>query len=312
MPAVRESAPSLPAVSQARTAVYMDTLVTIEVVEPAPDDVAARIEAAFGWFARVEAVCSRFDPESDLSQLCRQPGVEVRVDPLLYRAIEFALSVARASGGAFDPTVGRTLAAQGFDTNYRTGERTVSEAAATGGLDDVVLDASARTVLLRRPLTLDLGAVAKGFAIDLAAHELRGCPNFAINAGGDLYLAGNNPDGEPWRIGIRHPRIPEAILTEVAVSGVAVCTSGDYDRPRPDGQPGHHIVEPRSGRSASGVASVTVIALTAMLADALGTAAFVLGPERGIAFLEAQGVDGLIISADLAQHATSEFHRRLV
>lgn len=297
--------------SHSRTAVYMDTLVTIEVVDPAPGDVVARIDAAFGWFERVERACSRFDRASDLSELCRQVDVAVRVDPLLYRAIEFAMAVARASGGAFDPTVGRVLTAQGFDKNYRTGERVAGDGAADAGLADIVLDGREGTVLLRRAVSLDLGAVAKGFAIDLAAHELEGCPNFAINAGGDLYLSGSNAEGRPWRIGIRHPRIAGAIVAELAVSGVAVCTSGDYDRPRPDGQAGHHIVEPASGNAAGSVASVTVIAPTAMLADALGTAAFVLGPERGIAFLQSQGVDGLIISPGLEQHMTAEFARHL-
>ena len=85
---------------------------------------------------------------------------------------------------------------------------------------------------------------------------------------------------------------------------MAVCTSGDYERRGPTGE-GHHLIDPQSGASADAVASVTVIAPTAMVADALATAAFVLGPTRGLRFLEAQGVDGLIYSSALERYATS-------
>lgn len=295
-----------------RARVFMDTLVTIEVSDPDSAAVAARIDAAFAWFARVESVCSRFDPASDLRRLCATPGVPVAVEPLLFRAIEFALAVARASVGAFDPTVGGTLTRQGFDTNFRTGERVVLSEPTGADLDDIMLDSDAGTVTLQRPLLLDLGGVAKGMAIDLAAQELRPCRDFAINAGGDVYLAGQNPGGHPWRVGIRHPRIDDAIIAEVAVSGMAVCTSGDYERRRPGNHEGHHIVEPATGASATSCASVSVVAPTAMFADALGTAAFVLGPHAGIDFLEAQGADGFIVSSDLREYATEGFSKWLV
>jgi thiamine biosynthesis lipoprotein len=214
--------------------------------------------------------------------------------------------------GAFDPTVGGTLTRQGFDTNFRTGERVVLSEPTGADLDDIMLDSDAGTVTLQRPLLLDLGGVAKGMAIDLAAQELRPCRDFAINAGGDVYLAGQNPGGHPWRVGIRHPRIDDAIIAEVAVSGMAVCTSGDYERRRPGNHEGHHIVEPATGASATSCASVSVVAPTAMFADALGTAAFVLGPHAGIDFLEAQGADGFIVSSDLREYATEGFSKWLV
>jgi thiamine biosynthesis lipoprotein len=157
-----------------------------------------------------------------------------------------------------------------------------------------------------RPLVLDLGAVAKGLAIDLAARELAPLRDFAIDAGGDLYLGGRGPGGRPWRAGIRHPR-EDGILRRLAVTDAAVCTSGDYERRAPEPQHGHHLIDARTGASVETVSSATVIAPTAMVGDAFATAAFVLGPSAGLSFLAGQGVEGLIVSASLEQHATPGF-----
>jgi thiamine biosynthesis lipoprotein len=151
--------------------------------------------------------------------------------------------------------------------------------------------------------------VAKGLAIDMAARELRSFEHYAIDAGGDLYLAGRNASGAPWSVGIRHPRDEHQVIESLRVSNRAVCTSGDYERRSAREDDGHHIMDPRTGVSANGVASVTVVAPTAMLADALGTAAFVLGPAEGIRFLERQGVDGLIVSTTLERFSTPGMSR---
>jgi thiamine biosynthesis lipoprotein len=108
-------------------------------------------------------------------------------------------------------------------------------------------------------------------------------------------------------VGIRHPRWPGALIASLRLSNRAVCTSGDYERPAPDGVSGHHIIDPRHGASPAAVASTTVIAPTALAADALATAAFVLGPREGLTFLDRVGVEGLIVGADLACHATAGF-----
>ncbi len=299
--------------SYVASAVFMDTLITIEVVRPeARSGYAERVQQAFGWFGQVEKLCSRFDETSELSRLSASPpGVPVTVSPPLFELVSFALSVARASSGAFDPTVGRDMEMSGFNRNYLTGERKKSEAEASerSSYRDILLDPSGRTVTLTRPLVLDLGAVAKGFAIDLAAEELRPFQDYAINAGGDILARGLSPEGTPWRIGIRHPRQPEALIDTFTVSDAAVCTSGDYERPRPDGGPGHHLLDPVTRQAVAEVASVSVVAPTAMLADALSTAAFVLRAERGLDLLESQNVEGLIVSPDLQKFETKGLSR---
>lgn len=156
---------------------------------------------------------------------------------------------------------------------------------------------------------IDLGAVAKGLAIDLAARELRAFAGFAIDAGGDVFVGGVSSQGEPWSIGIRHPRLHDALIASVRVADLAVCTSGDYERPAQDGTDGHHVLDPRSGASPDAVASATVVALSAMLADALGTAAFVLGPAEGIRLFERLEVQGLIVTPALERYETPGFRR---
>ena len=295
----------------------MGTFVTIDVVDDGQatertlaerEDAVAR---AFSWFRTLEATCTRFDPNSELMQLAAAAGRPVSVSPLLFEAVRFALEVASDTDGAFDPTVGRTMESRGFNREHRTGE-TVQSPIGAGDqpvtFRDVEIDERTHSITLHQPLILDLGAIVKGLAVDMAARELAALRNFAIYAGGDLYLSGTNARREPWAIGIRHPRDEAAIFEAVRVSDAAVCTSGDYERRSPaDG--GAHIVDPRDGRPASRAASVTVIAPTALVADALATAAFVLGPEDGLRLLARQGVEGLIVTPDLARHATGGFGR---
>ena len=294
-----------------RSAALMGTVVTIHIVSdgPDPDQTAQReqaVERAFEWFYRVEECCTRFEPHSEVMRLAAQVGVPVRVSAILYQAAQFALAVAKESDGAFDPTVGYAMEARGFNREYRTGKpiRSSVDGGHSVSYRDVCLDADRHTITLLRPLILDLGAVAKGLAVDLAARELQHFQNFAINAGGDLYLGGCNPDGEPWSIGIRHPRQDKELIDSIRVSDRAVCTSGDYERRSSEEDGGHHILDPRTAASADAVASVTVVAPAAMLADAVATAAFVLGPADGIELFDRLGVDGLIITPRLERHAT--------
>jgi thiamine biosynthesis lipoprotein len=296
----------------------MGTVVTIQVAGhgSSSSERGEREEAvarAVGWFRRIEEACTRFEAGSELRRLSAQIGSPVPVSSLLYEAVQFALRVAEESGGAFDPTVGQAMQARGFDREFRTGQAVPAPANPSGPVSyrDVHLDPEQRTITLDRPMVLDLGAVAKGLAIDLAARELQPCHNFLINAGGDLYLGGRNAGDQPWSVGVRHPRDEQKLIETLHVSDAAVCTSGDYERRLPGSNRDHHIMDPRSGTSALTLASVTVIAPSAMVADVLATAAFVLGPREGLAFLDGHGVDGLLITPTLERHLTSGMRQRV-
>jgi thiamine biosynthesis lipoprotein len=278
-----------------RTQLAMGTFVSIEV--DAPEAVVAR---AFEWFRQVEAVCSRFDECSELRRL--PVGVKARASPMLFEAVHFAVQVAEETQGAFDPTVGSRMAARGYNRHYLTGLSGHAPGTNDASYRDIELDAELRTILLKRELTLDLGAVAKGLAVDAAARELLPFRDFCIDAGGDIYVGGCNGTGERWRVGIRHPLHADQLVERLQLSDCAVCTSGCYER-------GAHILDPRDDATVGRVASATVIAPQAMLADALATAAFVLGPHQGIELLERMGMQGLLITSDLERHATEDFGR---
>jgi thiamine biosynthesis lipoprotein len=297
----------------------MGTVVTIDVVGHDRSARARRsrdlaIERAFAWFDRVESVCSRFDAGSELRRLCATSGVDVVVSPMLFEAVRFAVAVAEETQGAFDPTVGARMEARGFNRDYRDGAvvRSGVSDAEPVSYRDVVLNESARSVRLKRAVLLDLGAVAKGLAIDMAVQELRPLANFVVDAGGDLYLGGHNADELPWTVGIRHPREPNALLTRVALSDAALCTSGDYERRVERDAQGadsveHHLLDPTAGESPRDAISASVIAPTAMVADALGTAAFVLGCRAGLTLLEHHGLRGCLVDAQLARHTTPDW-----
>jgi len=280
-----------------RTEVLMGTLVTIRVVRPGA---SAALERAFEWFRYVEERCSRFDPQSELMQLTERLGSPVPASAILFEAVQFALKVAEETGGAFDPTVGHHMESRRFNREHRTGKivNTAIAPAHNVTYRDVSLDRDRKTITLLKPLLLDLGAVVKGLAVDAAARELQAFTDFSIDAGGDLYLGGCSPKGAPWAVGIRHPQIDGELIDTLHVTNKAVCTSGTYER-------GNHILDPRSGAAVDAVASATVVAPNAMLADALATAAFVLGPVDGIRLLERLGVDGLIITPALERFETA-------
>ena len=293
----------------------MGTGVTIEVVGDGADpdcrvECDAAIARAFDWFREIEARCSRFVTDSEVMQLVARVGENATVSDTLFELVAFALTIAHETGGAFDPTVGRAMETRGDDTEYRTGARIQTTAALPMGatFHDVHLDRHERTIRIERPLVLDLGGVAKGLAIDLAARELRGLGDFALDAGGDLYLNGVNAEGEPWSVGIRHPRAPTTLLASVRASNVAVCTSGNYERR--DVAPDGHIVDGRTRVTATRCESATVAAPLALVADALSTAAFVLGPDEGLALLERHDVAGLMVDPSLHVHLTSKWHEQ--
>ncbi len=304
-----------------RTTAAMGTVVSVMLVG---GDAAAwphRAQRALDWFARVETLCSRFDASSELRRLCERVDEPVTVSALLFEALQFALAVAEASGGAFDPTLGALGEARGFDRHWRTGDRSAARLGGCAGRGDghkraparvqgwraLTLDPVRRTVTLAAPLVLDLGALAKGLAVDLAARDLADIGDFAIDAGGDLYVSGSNADGAAWSVGIRDATDPGAVIARVQVRNMAVCTSGDYARASSDGV-STHLIDPETGGSATRAISATVVASQAMVADALATAAYVLGPTRGVALLERHGAEGLIVTDGPAYHMTRGMH----
>ncbi|NBD25005.1 FAD:protein FMN transferase [Paenibacillus glycinis] len=279
----------------------MDTVIRIKVVpghHRLLQEAEERINRAFMVFRSIEQACSRFDVNSELMRACRETGRPVPISPRLFEPLKFALAMAEVTDGAFDPTVGLAQEELGFNRHYLTGETARSTADRLASFRDIVLNERDRTLFLRTPLVIDLGAVAKGFAIDLAASELKDFAGFMIDAGGDLYAGGLNERGELWQVGIRHPIYKHSCLQTLDISNQSICTSGGYERKSPLMKGVHHIIDPKSRRSPNEWISCSIIAPFAMMADAFSTAAFLMNAENGERLIEQAGISGIMMSSN--------------
>lgn len=286
--------------SLAESFVLMGTVVSIEAVgtgtaEAMHHDIGRALQA----MRRVEEILTRFDETSPLRTLCRASGEDQVVPPILFHALKIAVQTAQLTDGVFDPTIGLTLEKLGFDRHYLTGERIHSDFAdQRASYRDIWLVDDGMTVRLNRPMSLDLGAIAKGLAVDAAARALEHLDGFAINAGGDVFVYGVDPLGRDWSVGIEDPRHSSRLIASLRVQNMAVCTSASHKRRAPANPLAHHLLNARTGQSEDGVLSVTAMAPLAVLADVAATAAFLLGPSQAIAFLVGQGLEGLVLQAD--------------
>lgn len=274
--------------------------------ETGPEQAPATVEQAWGHAMQaihaVEMACSRFDDDSELVRLMLAPvGHPVSASPILFQALQFALEVAKWTEGRFDPSVGAGMERLGFNRHYLTGAAVSWSVPEGATYRDITLDAESQSVTLHRPVKLDLGAVAKGLGVDLAAQVLTtfDFEGFLVNAGGDLYAAGVDETGQPWSIAIRHPiRTQEAIL-HLHVTDAAVCTSGTYERPSKLQAGAHHLIDAHTGDSVHGMLSGSAIGPYTMMADALSTAAFLYPADEALTLLAEAGLEGVLITDHL-------------
>jgi thiamine biosynthesis lipoprotein len=290
----------------------MGTQVQVLVWSPEAKAVAAGAERAFAEISRVEDLMSEWKADSAISRVNREAAKRaIKIGPDLYKVLARGISMGEASGGAFDISWAALRGVWDFQSRPPALPNSAELARAVALVDyrRVHLDRENSTVRLGQPgMVLGLGGIAKGYAVDRAAAVLEssGFHNFVVSAGGDVLTRGTQ-GGQPWMVGIQHPRAkPGTLLARVASQNEAVVTSGDYERfMMIDGTRYHHILNVQTGQPARGVMSVSVLAKNAMDADALCTAAFVMGPQKGLAFLEARpGVEGLIVDAEGYTHMT--------
>lgn len=289
-----------------RSQLLMGTVVEITVLaQPAAGEAA--IDAAFAEMRRIEELMSSHVEQSDVWRISHGPG-PIKVSEETAAVLQEGLQIARQSHGAFDMTLGRLIRLWGIETDTPHLPTAAELQDALKGVGPGALGLQGRQVSKTEPqLMVDLGGIAKGYAIDRAIDLLAqaGIHQASVNAGGDIRLLGRHGD-RPWKIGIQHPRQPEQLLTTLELESRAVVTSGDYERFfERDGVRYHHLFDPQTGRPARKCQSVTVVTDRAMVADALATAAFVLGPRAGMALLRQQGAEGIIVAADGSVTATA-------
>jgi thiamine biosynthesis lipoprotein len=269
----------------------MGTSVEVTVSQTDSQRAEEAMAAAFREVERIDLLMSHYRQESELSQITRHAGEkETLVSPETLEVVERALYFSRLSGGAFDITIGPVFRLWNFREGKIPDEKSLQENLKKVDYRKIKTDRLKSSVYLEsRGMILDLGAIAKGYAVDRAAAVLRkeGIENFLVAAGGDLTVSGAKENGVPWTIGIQHPRLPSELIAKLRPAQAAVSTSGDYNKFfLKGGERYHHILTPSTGLPARECQSVTIMAPSAMDADALATSTFVLGPEKGFALLE--------------------------
>jgi FAD:protein FMN transferase len=272
---------------------------------------ATKVHEAFNAAAdeirRIEAAMTTWRPDSELSKINEAAGVApVAVGQETYEVISASIHTSEISEGTFDITFESLHGLWKFDQDLDPHPPTDAQVKAKLPLlsyHHIHLDEVKRTVFLdTKGVRISLGGIAKGYAVDHAAKVLsdRGLQAFFVQAGGDLYTRGHKPDGTEWQAGVRDPRGPDgSYFAMLAVSDHAFSTAGDYERSYfANGKRYHHIIDPRTGYPATASRSVTIWAPTALVADELDDAVFILGPEKGLALIESQdGVGAVIVDA---------------
>jgi thiamine biosynthesis lipoprotein len=286
-----------------REAAIMGTRIAVELWHEDQGGADKAMEAVLAEMHRVDALMSHYKPESQLSAINQRAAIEpVPVDAELARLLDRAAKFSELTNGAFDIT----YASVGYLYDYRAHQKPTAEqiAAGLGAVNwrHVVVDMKQSTVRFTQPgVRIDLGGIAKGYAVDRAIAILRslGVEHASVTAGGDTRIMGDR-FGRPWVVGIQHPDDPAKVIARIPIVDAAISTSGDYERYfDEDGKRYHHIINPRTGKSAGEVRSVTVIGPDATTTDGLSTSVFVMGPERGIALIERLGdVDAVIVKND--------------
>ncbi len=307
---------SFPFVQRQAQSMATRVVVLLEETDRVDED-AGRV---FKVFEDVDRTMSEWKDTSPLSQVNRQAGGDpVALAPSLLAVLERSILIAKQTSGAFDPTWAALWGLWDFRSASPEVPKDEEIQAAIVAVDyrKLRVDSSAGTAqLLERGMKAGLGGIAKGYALDRSAEELRrhGVANFVISAGGQVYASGLRA-GHLWRVGIRDPRGSEGdFFAVLEVSDKSVSTSGDYERFfMKDGIRYHHILDPRTGRPARGLRSATVVSSDTTLADALSTALMILGPEEGLALATRwEGVEAVLVDARGAVLVTPGLEQTLI
>ncbi len=300
------ASPGLMAETSKSTGSAMGSKFEITAVHEDPAQAELAIEAAWTEIERIESVISSWRRDSETSRVNAASGLEpVRVSEELFQLIKRSMKISQLSGGAFD--ISFAGAGRLWDFKARNpaipAQEELSASLTTVGWEDIQLDSKEPTVFLPKAGTrIGFGAIGKGYAANraVAVMERFGVTGGVVSAGGDLRAFGHREDGELWSVGIADPRAEHGVFARIPITNGAVVTSGDYEQFfLIDGQRFAHILDPRTGWPVDHLISVTVLGPDAELADALATASFVMGPEKGLALLEkVKGFEGIMITPE--------------
>ncbi|MBX2999198.1 MAG: FAD:protein FMN transferase [Caldilineaceae bacterium] len=262
------------------------------------------LRAVESLFVAVESTLSRFSPQSELSRLNAAAGKgPFAASPTLWTALALALDHAETSDGIFDPTLLKPLLQAGYNRSFEqlsaaeTGDQRANVPACPDGWRRIHLDAMTRSIILPADLGIDLGGIAKGWAVDQAALALGQWGPALVDAGGDIRITAPL-EGEAWPIAIQDPFDPMRDLLILGLKEGAVATSSTGKRRwQRNGRPQHHLIDPRSGKPVeSDLHTVTVLAPTAVEAEVAAKVALILGRSAGTRYLQQQHFSALLIT----------------
>ena len=283
------------------TRAIMGTEIKVEVWHQKAAGCAA-ISAVMDEMERIDRAMSPYIESSLLSNLNKNAAtVRVQVGKELFELIESSLSYSELTNGAFDITYASVGRYYDFRRGQIPDDKTIEESIKAINYRYIEMDPDSYAIRYKvEGVYIDLGGIAKGYAVDRGVEILKahGITQGLVGAGGDSRFLGDR-DGEPWVVGIRDPRQASEMVAVLPLMDVSVSTSGDYERFfEKDGVRYHHIIDPQTGDSAREVQSVTILGDQAMDTDALSTSVFVLGVERGLALVNGlQGFDAIIVDS---------------
>ena len=272
----------------------MGTFARVVVVADTEPQAYSAIDAAFEKINAIEKCMSDYDPDSLLSKVNKEAfETPVAVDEELFEVLSASIEYSRLSGGAFDITVGPVvqLWRKAKETGTAPTDEQLQRAKESVGYQNLILDVENHTVqFAKEGMFLDLGGIAKGYAVDKAVEILKnaGLKGGMVDIGGNLRCFGTPANHiKHWYIGLQDPAHDENILLKLKMNDRAVATSGDYRRfVVVNGQKYSHIINPATANSAQSLSSVTIITSTAMAADAFSTIVSVMGDKKGLGLIE--------------------------
>ena len=293
----------------------MGTRVTVEILTGDKTQGDRLANAVYDEVERLDLMMNPWNPDSELARINREAAdTAVVTTPEIVEVVERARYYSELSEGAFDIS----FASVGQHYDYREG-KVPDEMELQAGRDsinyrDIVVDTRRNTIRFTRPgLQIDLGGIAKGYAVDrgIAILQAAGVESAVVSAGGDSRLLGGKQGDQPRTVGIRHPRKEAEFVVLIPLEDTAISTSGDYERFFvADGVRHHHILDPMTGESAREVQSASILASRAIDSDALSTTVFVLGVEKGLALVNSlPGVDAILIDGAGSLHYSDELLR---
>jgi thiamine biosynthesis lipoprotein len=267
-------------------------------------------EQVFNEMRRIDALMSPYKPDSELSRINQQAAKgALQVSEEMFNLLKKSLQMSQLSNGAFDITFSSVGHLYDYRKHIKPSEQEIQQSLAGINYRHVLLDDSNHSVRFTQPgVLIDLGGIAKGYAVDNGIAILVACgiKGGLVSAGGDSRILGDRGN-RPWMMGIRHPRKKDAVAVVLPLSNTAISTSGDYERFFiEDGKRYHHIISPTTGKSVTTTWSATVIGPDATTTDALSTTLFVLGAEKGLQLIDSlAGIDAVIIDAQGQIHYSS-------